>query len=71
MAFMVVSSIDAAWQPSSVEPASHIPAKAATLLKKEKGEKMDSISKRIKSKERQELEEREKNEKKKKPFYQY
>lgn len=32
MALMVVSSIDAAWQPSSVDPPSHIPAKAATLL---------------------------------------
>lgn len=31
-AFKVVSSLEAARQPSSVEPPSHIPAKAAMLL---------------------------------------
>ena len=32
IALIVVSSMDAAWQPSSVEPPSHIPANAAILL---------------------------------------
>ena len=37
-ALSVVSSREAARHPSSVDPPSHIPANAAMLLKKEKGE---------------------------------
>lgn len=36
-ALRVVSSRDAATQPSSVEPPSHMPAKAAMLLRRQEG----------------------------------